>query len=72
MRWLPAPRRPRFTSNPAPTHTVPRSSAPSSAATSAVAVALDEQADAIVYLASEHATFINGAVVPVDDGWAAV
>lgn len=32
----------------------------------------DEQADAIVYLASDHASFINGAVVPVDDGWAAV
>ncbi len=32
----------------------------------------DEQADAIVCLASDPVSFINGAVVPVDDGWAAV
>jgi NAD(P)-dependent dehydrogenase (short-subunit alcohol dehydrogenase family) len=32
----------------------------------------EEQADAIVFLASDAAAFINGAVLPVDDGWAAV
>ncbi len=32
----------------------------------------EEQADAIVYLASDAASFVNGAVLPVDDGWAAV
>ncbi|NJQ03114.1 SDR family NAD(P)-dependent oxidoreductase [Streptomyces zingiberis] len=32
----------------------------------------EEQADVIVFLASEEAAFVNGAVIPVDDGWAAV
>lgn len=32
----------------------------------------EEQADAIVFLASDAAAFVNGAVLPVDDGWAAV
>jgi NAD(P)-dependent dehydrogenase (short-subunit alcohol dehydrogenase family) len=32
----------------------------------------DEQADAIVYLASDAAAFVNGVILPVDDGWAAV
>jgi NAD(P)-dependent dehydrogenase (short-subunit alcohol dehydrogenase family) len=32
----------------------------------------DEQAAAIVFLASEAASNINGAVVPVDNGWSAV
>jgi NAD(P)-dependent dehydrogenase (short-subunit alcohol dehydrogenase family) len=32
----------------------------------------EEQADAIVYLASDAASFVNGAVLAVDDGWAAV
>ncbi|MFD0337276.1 SDR family NAD(P)-dependent oxidoreductase [Streptomyces sp. NPDC127117] len=32
----------------------------------------DEQAAAIVWLASDAAAFINGAVLPVDDGWSAV
>ncbi|MBA2947998.1 SDR family NAD(P)-dependent oxidoreductase [Streptomyces himalayensis] len=32
----------------------------------------EEQAAAIVYLASDAAAFVNGAVLPVDDGWAAV
>jgi NAD(P)-dependent dehydrogenase (short-subunit alcohol dehydrogenase family) len=31
-----------------------------------------EQAAAIVFLASDAAAFINGAVLPVDDGWGAV
>lgn len=32
----------------------------------------DEQAAAIVWLASDPAAFVNGAVLPVDDGWSAV
>ncbi|GAA2259532.1 3-ketoacyl-ACP reductase [Streptomyces ruber] len=32
----------------------------------------EEQADAILWLASDAAAFVNGAVLPVDDGWAAV
>ncbi|MDW4910926.1 SDR family oxidoreductase [Streptomyces sp. ADMS] len=32
----------------------------------------EEQAAAIVFLASDAASFINGAILPVDDGWAAV
>lgn len=32
----------------------------------------EEQAAAIVFLASDAASNINGAVLPVDDGWAAV
>ncbi|GCB49670.1 SDR family NAD(P)-dependent oxidoreductase [Streptomyces sp. NL15-2K] len=32
----------------------------------------EEQADAIVFLASDAAAFVNGAVLPVDDGWSAV
>ncbi|MGW5331276.1 SDR family NAD(P)-dependent oxidoreductase [Streptomyces bauhiniae] len=31
-----------------------------------------EQAAAIVWLASDAASFVNGAVLPVDDGWSAV
>ncbi|MGY1439368.1 SDR family NAD(P)-dependent oxidoreductase [Streptomyces reniochalinae] len=32
----------------------------------------EEQAAALVYLASDAASFVNGAVLPVDDGWSAV
>ncbi|MFG2225154.1 SDR family NAD(P)-dependent oxidoreductase [Streptomyces sp. NPDC048644] len=32
----------------------------------------EEQAAALVFLASDAAAFINGAILPVDDGWAAV
>jgi NAD(P)-dependent dehydrogenase (short-subunit alcohol dehydrogenase family) len=32
----------------------------------------EEQAAAIVFLASDAASFVNGAILPVDDGWAAV
>jgi NAD(P)-dependent dehydrogenase (short-subunit alcohol dehydrogenase family) len=32
----------------------------------------DEQAAAIVFLASDAASNINGVVLPVDNGWAAV
>ncbi|MFB4420797.1 SDR family NAD(P)-dependent oxidoreductase [Streptomyces sp. QL37] len=32
----------------------------------------EEQADAILYLASDAASFVNGVVLPVDDAWAAV
>ncbi|WP_267899867.1 SDR family oxidoreductase [Lentzea atacamensis] len=32
----------------------------------------DEQAAAIVFLASDAAANINGVVLPVDNGWAAV
>ncbi|MEV1048293.1 SDR family oxidoreductase [Streptomyces sp. NPDC049916] len=32
----------------------------------------EEQAAAIVWLASDAASFVNGAVLPVDDGWSAV
>ncbi|WP_369268520.1 SDR family oxidoreductase, partial [Streptomyces harbinensis] len=31
-----------------------------------------EQAAAIVFLASDAASNINGAILPVDNGWAAV
>ncbi|MFG2596913.1 SDR family NAD(P)-dependent oxidoreductase [Streptomyces sp. NPDC048462] len=31
-----------------------------------------EQAAAIVWLASDAASFVNGAILPVDDGWSAV
>lgn len=32
----------------------------------------DEQAAAIVFLASDAASNINGVILPVDNGWAAV
>jgi NAD(P)-dependent dehydrogenase (short-subunit alcohol dehydrogenase family) len=32
----------------------------------------EQQAAAIVFLASDAASNINGAILPVDDGWAAV
>ena len=32
----------------------------------------EEQADAILFLASDAAAFVNGVVLPVDDAWAAV
>ncbi|MBR7825390.1 glucose 1-dehydrogenase [Actinospica sp. MGRD01-02] len=32
----------------------------------------DEQAAAIVYLASDAASNVNGVILPVDDGWAAI
>lgn len=32
----------------------------------------EEQAAAMVFLASDAAAFVNGAILPVDDGWAAV
>jgi len=32
----------------------------------------EEQAAAIVFLASDAASNINGAILPVDNGWAAV
>ncbi|GAA1149656.1 SDR family oxidoreductase [Streptomyces hebeiensis] len=32
----------------------------------------EEQAAAIVFLASDAASFVNGAILPVDDAWAAV
>ncbi|NJP67805.1 SDR family NAD(P)-dependent oxidoreductase [Streptomyces spiramenti] len=32
----------------------------------------EEAAAAIVFLASDDASFVNGAVLPVDDGWSAV
>ncbi|MET8978042.1 SDR family oxidoreductase [Streptomyces sp. NPDC004539] len=32
----------------------------------------EEQAEAIVFLASDASSFVNGAVLPVDDAWAAV
>lgn len=32
----------------------------------------EEQATAIVFLASDAGSFVNGAILPVDDGWAAV
>ncbi|MDH6626147.1 NAD(P)-dependent dehydrogenase (short-subunit alcohol dehydrogenase family) [Streptomyces sp. LBL] len=43
-----------------------------SAATMGRMGSAEEQADAIVYLASDAASFVNGAILPVDDGWAAV
>jgi NAD(P)-dependent dehydrogenase (short-subunit alcohol dehydrogenase family) len=36
------------------------------------AAGADEQAAAIVFLASDAAGNINGAVLPVDNGWSAV
>jgi NAD(P)-dependent dehydrogenase (short-subunit alcohol dehydrogenase family) len=32
----------------------------------------EEQAAAIVFLASDAASNINGVILPVDDGWAAI
>lgn len=32
----------------------------------------EEQADAILFLASDAAAFVNGVILPVDDAWAAV
>lgn len=32
----------------------------------------EEQAAALVFLASDAASFVNGAILPVDDGWSAV
>ncbi|WP_157878199.1 SDR family oxidoreductase, partial [Streptomyces torulosus] len=32
----------------------------------------EEQADAIFFLASDAAAFVNGVVLPVDDAWSAV
>lgn len=32
----------------------------------------EEQAAAIVFLASDAASNINGVILPVDDGWSAV
>ncbi|GAB3956071.1 SDR family NAD(P)-dependent oxidoreductase [Streptomyces sparsus] len=32
----------------------------------------EEQAEAIIYLSSDAASFVNGVVLPVDDAWAAV
>ncbi|MFG7944105.1 SDR family NAD(P)-dependent oxidoreductase [Streptomyces cacaoi] len=32
----------------------------------------DEQAAALVFLASDAASFVNGAILPVDDAWSAV
>ncbi|MGW0810724.1 SDR family oxidoreductase [Nonomuraea sp. NPDC002799] len=31
----------------------------------------EQMADAALYLASDAASFINGAIVPVDGGWSA-
>jgi len=32
----------------------------------------EEQAAAIVFLASDAASNVNGAILPVDDGWSAI
>lgn len=32
----------------------------------------DEIAETIVFLASDKASYLNGAVIPVDGGWVAV
>jgi NAD(P)-dependent dehydrogenase (short-subunit alcohol dehydrogenase family) len=34
--------------------------------------AADEIAEAISYLASDRASFVHGAVLPVDGGWLAI
>ncbi len=67
-----APPRPASASTPAPTRTAPPSSRDLIGAGMGRLGSADEQAAAIVWLASEAASFVNGAVLPVDDGWSAV